>query len=87
MENSERQIVLQEIVQPNAQPQTTSESEISLGDFLTKIQTSPTQVNTYHALLPLLTTCFENKVNTFQEGNLSAYSIEWQALTSDPEIL
>ena len=79
---SERQIVLQEKVQPAPQPTTTGESETGpVSDVLSELRTSSTQVNTYHALLPSLKTYFEKKVQTFKAGNLSTFTSEWQSLT------
>ena len=45
------------------------------------------QVSTYNTLLPSLLVYLENKVKMFKAGNLAAYVKEWQALTSDPEIM
>ncbi len=78
---SGRQTPIQEKVQ-TISVQSTGESEKSMSNILTELQ-----VSTYNTLLPSLLVYLENKVKMFKAGNLAAYVKEWQALTSDPEIM
>ncbi len=80
---SGRQTPIQEKVQ-TISVQSTGESEKSMSNILTELQVST--YNTY-TLLPSLLVYLENKVKMFKAGNLAAYVKEWQALTSDPEIM